>query len=107
MKKLILFITLSFLFVFSASAQYTNVMISNTNSPEEVTIRINPKNTNQIVAGANLNNVYHSNDAGLTWSSAILTDTSNGVWGDPIVFNDTTGNFFYSHLSNPPPSFGI
>ena len=106
MKKLIPFITLSFLFVFSASAQYTNVMISNTNSPEEVTIRINPKNTNQIVAGANLNNVYHSNDAGLTWSSAILTDTSNGVWGDPIVFTDTTGNFFYSHLSNPPPSSG-
>ena len=38
--------------------QYTNVMISNTNSPEEVSICINPKNTNEVVAGANINNVF-------------------------------------------------
>ncbi len=103
MKKYIFsYLTISLLTVFYASAQYTNVMISNTNSPEEVTIRINPKNTNQVVAGANLNNVFHSNNGGLTWSSSIITDLVNGVWGDPIVFTDTTGNFFYSHLSNPP-----
>jgi hypothetical protein len=103
-KNIFSFLTISFLFVFSAHAQYPNVMISNTNSPEEVTIRINPKNTNQIVAGANLNNVFRSSNAGLTWLQAIMTDTLSGVWGDPIVFNDTTGNFFYSHLSNPPTS---
>ncbi len=83
-------------------AQFTNLMISNTNSPEEVSICINPKNTNQIVAGANLNNLFVSNDGGLTWNVGILTDTAYGVWGDPIIFTDTTGNFYYSHLSNPP-----
>ena len=104
-KSIFSFLTL-FLVVFTASAQYTNVMISNTNSPEEVSIRINPKNTNQIVAGANIENVFHSNDAGLTWTSAMLTDPVNGVWGDPIIFTDTTGEFFYSHLSYPPPGGG-
>ncbi|MGZ6519704.1 MAG: T9SS type A sorting domain-containing protein, partial [Bacteroidia bacterium] len=101
-KNVFFFLVFSFLFILTASAQYPNVMISNMNSPEEVTIRINPKNTNQIVAGANLNNVFYSGDVGLTWSSAILTDSVSGVWGDPIVFADTAGNFFYSHLSNPP-----
>lgn len=82
--------------------QFTNIQISNTNDPEEVSIIINPKNTNQVVAGANVNNVYASNDGGLTWNVAILTDPINGVWGDPILFTDTTGDFYYSHLSYPP-----
>ncbi|MBC7865072.1 MAG: T9SS type A sorting domain-containing protein [Bacteroidia bacterium] len=99
MKKII-----SFLFSSAslcAFAQYTNVMVSNTNSPEEVSICINPKNTNQIVAGANLNNVYYSIDAGLTWNINQLTEPFTGVWGDPIIFTDTSGDFYYSHLSNP------
>ena len=101
MKKLI-FISFSILLTNLLSAQYTNVMISNTNHPEEVTIRINPKNPNQVVAGANLDNVYYSTDAGATWTIGNMTDALNGVWGDPIVFTDTIGNFYYSHLSNPP-----
>jgi hypothetical protein len=82
-------------------AQLINVMISNTNDPEEISICINPKNTNEIVAGANLNNVYHSADGGSTWTSSILTEPVTGVWGDPIVFTDTSGAFYYSHLSYP------
>lgn len=81
--------------------QFQNVMISNTNDPEEVSICINPKNTSQIVAGANINNVFVSNDAGLTWNSTIISDSINGVWGDPIVFADTTGAFYFSHLADP------
>ena len=85
-----------------ANAQFTNVLINNSADPEEVSICINPKNTNQIAAGANIDNVFHSNDGGITWTSAVLSDTINGVWGDPCVFTDTTGNFYFIHLSNPP-----
>jgi len=99
---------LSFLLVLSlySQAQFTNVMISNTNDPEEVSICINPKNPSQVVAGANINNVYHSNDGGATWISALLTEPVTGVWGDPIVFTDTTGTFYYSHLAYPPAGTG-
>lgn len=82
--------------------QYTNVLISTMNDPEEVSICINPKNTNQVVAGSNTDNVYYSTDGGLTWTDFTLTDPLNGVWGDPIIFTDTAGVFYYAHLSNPP-----
>ena len=100
MKKNSLFLSMLF-FVTTLSAQYPNVMISNTNDPEEVSIRINPKNTNQVVAGSNLDNVFRSNDGGATWTQTMLSDPTSGVWGDPIIFTDTTGDFYYSHLSNP------
>ncbi|OFY84553.1 MAG: hypothetical protein A3F72_14215 [Bacteroidetes bacterium RIFCSPLOWO2_12_FULL_35_15] len=93
--------SLTILLATASFGQFQNIMISNTNDPEEVSICINPKNTNQIVAGANIDNVFFSNDAGLTWNINILSDTTNGVWGDPIVFCDTTGAFFFSHLADP------
>ena len=101
MKTAFLCFFLSF-FSLVSFGQFTNVMISNTNSPEEVTICINPKNPNQVVGAANLDNMFHSDNGGLTWSFESLADPVNGIWGDPIVFTDTTGNFFFSHLANPP-----
>ena len=100
MKKL----TLLFCIVFSVKllAQFPNVLISTSNSPEEVSIAINPKNTNQIVAGANLNNSYRSNDAGVTWSVQTLVCSAYGVWGDPVLIWDTANTCYYMHLSNPP-----
>lgn len=77
-----------------------NVMITNNNSPNEPSIMINPLNTDILVAGANLNNVYNSNDGGLTWNEQEMT-SSYGVWGDPTFDVDTDGNFYYFHLSNP------
>lgn len=101
MYKLFSFLFVTLTFSCDVFAQFTNVMISNANDPEEVSICINPKNPNQVVAGANLNNVYHSNDGGASWISGILTEPTFSVWGDPIVFTDTAGVFYYSHLSNP------
>jgi hypothetical protein len=100
-KNLFLLFAFFLCLVEFAYAQYTNVMISNTNSPEEISICINPKNPSQVVAGANLNNVFHSTDGGLSWNIGILTEPTYGVWGDPIIFTDTSGAFYYSHLSNP------
>jgi len=90
------------LFVNIANAQHTNVMISNQNTPEEVTICIDPNNTNNLVAGANIESYYYSTNAGTTWQRGTLTSTNYGVWGDPAIACDKYGDFYFFHLSNPP-----
>ena len=80
--------------------QFLNIKIDDAGNPEEPSICINPKNTNNIVAGANINYVYQSLDGGLTWEKDQL-ESPYGVWGDPCIFTDTAGNFYYIHLSNP------
>jgi hypothetical protein len=85
------------------SAQFPNILISTLNTPEEVAIAINPKNTNQIIAGANLDNAYRSNDAGQTWSMQTIACNAYGVWGDPVMIWDTANACYYIHLSNPNP----
>jgi hypothetical protein len=64
----------------------------------EPSVCVNPKNTNQLVAGSVINNYYRSSDGGATWNGGILT-SSYGVWGDPTVVVDTNNNFYYFHLS--------
>lgn len=78
-----------------------NVVISSANSPNEPSIMVDPKNPDHLIAGANLNNYYTSNDGGETWTENILT-SPQGVWGDPVIDVDTNGNFYFFHLSNPP-----
>lgn len=80
-----------------------NVMISNVNTPTEPSIAINPNNTNQLIAGGNINNVYKSSDSGLTWTSSTIS-SAFGVWGDPCIIADNINNFYFFHLSNPPAS---
>lgn len=84
----------------SSFAQHTNVLISNANFPNEPSIMFNPKQPQYMVAGANLNNYYYSSDSGKTWTAKTLT-SSYGVWGDPTMIVDTTGAFYFFHLSNP------
>ncbi len=96
-RLLILFIFLPVVL----SAQYPNVLISQTNSPEEPCICIDPKNPQQIVAGANIDNYYYSSDGGQTWTWGTLT-SQYGVWGDPVIIVDTAGAFYFFHLSDPP-----
>lgn len=86
-----------------AFPQYPNILIGDTTMPEETTIVINPKNTDQLVVGANITEYYSSSDNGLTWQGGSLS-SSYGVYGDPCVQVDTAGNYYYFHLSNP--SFG-
>ncbi|HEX8428114.1 T9SS type A sorting domain-containing protein [Hymenobacter sp.] len=83
-----------------AQSAHPNVLVSTQNTPNETAIAINPKNTQQLVAGANLNNQYSSLDGGQTWTWRALTSPYS-VWGDPCVVVDTTGAFYYFHLSNP------
>ncbi len=103
MKQILLFLAI----IFSSagillSQPFQNVMISNVSSPEEPSICINPKNLNQVVAGANINSFYYSSNGGFNWTRGTLSSSSWGVWGDPCIAVDTLGNFYYFHLSNPP-----
>ncbi len=79
-------------------AQHANVLIGNSGSPEEPTIVVNPNNTNEMIAGANLNHYYYSSDAGLSWSSGTMS-SQYVVWGDPCVAVDTAGDFYFFHLA--------
>lgn len=99
------FIAFSLLFVsVRLHSQFPNILISTSNSPEEVSIAINPKNTNQIVAGANINNMYRSLDGGATWSVSTLSCPAYNVWGDPVLIWDTANACYFMHLSNPNPT---
>jgi len=102
----LLIILLSANFIFS---QYQNVMISNQYYPNEVTIMINPKNINQIVAGSNigyygsdtsLSGYYYSSNGGLNWSGGVLHSTLASPSGDPVVIVDTAGNFYFIQNAN-------
>jgi hypothetical protein len=92
---------LFFTIALSSSAQHINVMLGNQRNPNEPSIAINPKNTNQMVAGANIDNYYYSDDAGYTWQNNRLFSPQLGVWGDPCIAVDTSGSFYFFHLSNP------
>jgi hypothetical protein len=102
MKYFFLLIYAVVLFSNSLKAQYANVKIGNFSSPREVSIMINPKNTNELVAGSNISYFYYSTNAGLNWTGGTLTSSLYGVWGDPCIVVDTAGVFYYFHLSNPP-----
>ncbi len=88
----------------TSQAQYPNVMVSNEYSPNETSIYINPKNTNTIIAGANLKSFYLSYDGGHTWNRNPMNSTFN-VYGDPCLVIDTSGYFYFFHLSYPPGFF--
>jgi len=96
-------IILSLLLVSTISfSQYQNVMISESGSSvSEPSISINPRNTDQLIAGSNINKYYISEDGGLSWVQQILTSPEYGVWGDPCIIVDTAGNFYFLHLANP------
>jgi|FLOH01.1.fsa_nt_gi hypothetical protein len=89
-------------FSISGYAQYQNIMISAPGaSVSEPSICMNPQNTNQLVAGSNLNKFYVSDDGGYNWSIGTLTSPQYGVWGDPCIIVDTAGDFYFLHLANP------
>jgi len=68
--------------------------------PCEPSIFINPKNTNNIVAGSVIDFSHYSFDGGKTWQTKSLT-SNLGVYGDPCIVADNKGSFYYFHLANP------
>jgi len=68
--------------------------------PEELVVAINPADPNMLIAGANIDHVFVSNDGGMNWTSSTLA-SSLGVVGDPCVVFDADGIAYYAHLSFP------
>ncbi len=99
-KLFFLFFTAYFAADALHAQSFTNVRVSDPSltTPEEVTIAINPKNTNELAAGSNLNYFFSSTDGGLTWSWKFL-NSQYGFWGDPNLMYDDSGILYYEHLS--------
>jgi hypothetical protein len=93
------------LFVGTAFAQFQNVKLplpKNADYPYsqvEPSICVNPKNTDEVIAGTVMNDYYYSTDGGETWKSKSIK-SKYGVNGDPCMIIDTLGRYFYFHLSN-------
>jgi len=100
MKKASSLVILSLAFISVTNAQFSNVLITNSGAYGELSIMMNPINTNQIVAGDNITLVFNSSDGGITWTKSNLTSTF-GVYGDPAITADNNGNFYYFHLGTP------
>lgn len=105
MKKQYWLLALVFITANAFSQSYIVKVNHTNNSPEEVTIYINPKNPQQMVAGSNITNYYTSNDGGKTWDENKLTSKTWGVYGDPVVYANDSGHFFFCHLSQTKPPF--
>ncbi|MBI3134287.1 MAG: exo-alpha-sialidase [Bacteroidetes bacterium] len=103
MKKILLFPFC--LFSFWVTAQFQNVQLPLPKKADyyysqvEPSICINPKNTNEIIAGSVMNDYYYSSDGGQTWNSKSIK-SKWGVNGDPCMLIDTLGRYYYFHLSN-------
>jgi|WetSurMetagenome_2_1015567.scaffolds.fasta_scaffold89908_2 hypothetical protein len=109
MKKIIVLFLLVFLLITNQlNAQYVNVKINSTPVCGEEWITINPKNTNQIVAGTNklFNNpqscmgYYYTSNGGYNWNEGMLMSTLAQTGSDPVVLVDTIGNFYYICVTN-------
>lgn len=83
---------------FAGASQSFVVEIATDNKPNEVSICIDHTNPERILAGANIANLYLSEDGGLTWT-ARTQKSPYGVWGDPVIIQDTLGSFYHFHLS--------
>jgi hypothetical protein len=80
-------------------AQFVNIKIDSGNAYGECAITMNPKNTSEILAGSNLNNVYRSLNGGTTWTKTQLNNAGADN-GDPTCAIDTNGNFYFAHLKS-------
>lgn len=99
MKKLVSAV----IFLFSAAvgfSQFPNITISIADYPNEPTIAVSHVSPGIIAAGANNDKYYYSSDFGWSWTQDTLT-SPYGVAGDPCLVTDTSGNFYYLHLSYP------
>ena len=110
--RLLTILLFAFIFIiiysFGSFAQYQNIRLDGPQSfhPEEVTIAINPIDTDVLAGGANIDHFYFSSNGGSDWTESHLA-SNFGVWGDPCILFDSLGNIYYAHLSNPVTGWWI
>jgi hypothetical protein len=110
-KKFYTVIFLLFIIYDICIAQYLNVKVSNQYNPSEVSIMIDPKNPNRIVAGAiaitssSYGGFYYSTNSGYNWNSGLIQSNLVIPAGDPVIIVDTNGNFYYVQLARHQNNF--
>ena len=90
------------IFLYSINAQYTNVRVCSGIFGEE-SVKINPRNPNQIVLGVIQDfysqnshmRYYYSTNSGMNWNGQLIYTTLGQPYCDPVILVDTGGNFFY------------
>ena len=101
MSKHLSCLSIVLIWCFSITAQIPNIRIGPEKvagyQPCEPSIAISQTDPNIIVAGSILDNVYRSEDGGVTWSHQKIT-SSYGVFGDPCVVSSPLGDFYYLTL---------
>ncbi|MBA4056570.1 MAG: glycosyl hydrolase [Marivirga sp.] len=103
MVKQVLLISLLWINALSVVAQFKNIKLDDEsagNSVSEPSIIINPKNVKNIVAASDPDNIYYSNDGGLTWEKTKIT-SPNGVYGESVLIADDKGAIYSFHISAP------
>lgn len=82
----------------SLVAQVQSVKVNTKkNKPNEPSVVINPLNPAQIVAAANIDEIYVSEDTGKTWIE-FEAKSDLGIYGDPVL-HYANNELFYTHLS--------
>lgn len=106
MKQIIINILLLLTIIFyrDSYCQYQNILINSSLYPNESSIMINPKNSNNIVIGSNIylnaiNGYFYSLNGGFNWNGGPLNSLISNLMGDPVIIVDTAGNFYYIALS--------
>lgn len=69
--------------------------------PAEPSIAVSPKDPNIVVGGSIIDRVHYSSDRGITYNHTKLKSPELGVFGDPVLWADQNGNFYYVHLGSP------
>jgi hypothetical protein len=111
--KMLMILVLFVCFI-NGTAQHLNVQVGDffiekPYYPNEPSIAINPKNTDQMIVTTNgpVNNYYYSYDGGINWIRAGNYSFDLGRWGDPCVIADTSGNFYFFHLERLQSPTGL
>lgn len=68
--------------------------------PIDPTIAINFKTPDNVLVAAFPDHLYSTLDGGLTWKKS-KSRSAFGVWDNPVLISDFSGNFFYLHHSDP------
>ncbi len=107
LRTIFVFISISFIYLECSAQPYRFIStlpfpdsLSRGFSPCEPSICINPKDEDNIVVGTILDRIYWTHDKGRNWNVQRVTSTY-GVYGDPVVICDSSGIFYFFHLSDP------
>lgn len=102
MNKQLFSVTLFFALFSTANAQLRIGFINDSlQSPNELSVAANPLKPGNWVVGANINQLYITQDSGLSWKET-EQKSSLGPYGDPVILADSSGIFYHAHLSKTP-----